>query len=179
MKIDSTGRPIVSRSVGGKSRSSAQASVISGETRSADSVDINPVASQMAAAEQEIRERPAFDAEKVAAIKDAIAAGKEAAVSIHRFVHPGQSQLIGRDHRDYKSLDPATVAVPIESFDNTPRQHAHDGSAEEAKKTFHDLRGVFTEEQMKIETSRCLGCGAAGNAPAAVAKLVTKKIARK
>ena len=91
---------------------------------------------------------------------DAIDAGKEAAVSIHRFVHPGQSQLIGRDHRDYKSLDPATVAVPIESFDNTPRQHAHDGSAEEAKKTFHDLRGVFTEEQMKKETERCLGCGA-------------------
>ena len=91
---------------------------------------------------------------------DAIAAGKEAAVSIHRYVHPGQSQLIGRDHRDYKSLDPATVAVPIESFDNTPRQHAHDGSAEEAKKTFHDLRGVFTEEQMKKETERCLGCGA-------------------
>ena len=81
-------------------------------------------------------------------------------MSIHRFVHPGQSQLIGRDHRDYKSLDPATVAVPIESFDNTPRQHAHDGSAEEAKKTFHDLRGVFTEEQMKKETERCLGCGA-------------------
>ena len=91
---------------------------------------------------------------------DAIAAGKEASVSIHRYVHPGQSQLIGRDHRDYKSLDPATVAVPIESFDNTPRQHAHDGSAEEAKKTFHDLRGVFTEEQMKKETERCLGCGA-------------------
>ena len=91
---------------------------------------------------------------------DAIAAGKEAAVSIHRFVHPGQRQLIGREHRDYKSLDPATVAVPIESFDNTPRQHAHDGSAEEAKKTFHDLRGVFTEEQMKKETERCLGCGA-------------------
>ena len=52
------------------------------------------------------------------------------------------------------------MAVPIESFDNTPRQHAHDGSAEEAKKTFHDLRGVFTEEQMKKETERCLGCGA-------------------
>ena len=35
-------------------------------------------------------------------------------------------------------------------------------SAEElAKKTFKDLRGTFTEEQMKIETSRCLGCGAA------------------
>ena len=35
------------------------------------------------------------------------------------------------------------------------------GSAKEAKKTFKDLRGTFTEEQMKIETSRCLGCGAA------------------
>ena len=65
---------------------------------------------------------------------DAIATGKEAAVSIHRFVHPGQSQLIGRDHRDYKSLDPATVALPSESFDNTPRQHAHDGSAEDAER---------------------------------------------
>ena len=47
------------------------------------------------------------------------------------------------------------------------------------KERFKDLCGTFTEEQMKIETSRCLGCGAAGNAPAAVAKLVTKKIARK
>ena len=91
---------------------------------------------------------------------DAIAAGKEASVSIHRYVHPGQSQLIGRDHRDYKPLDPATVAVPLEGFDNAPRQHAHDGSADAAKKTFHDLRGVFTEEQMKKETERCLGCGA-------------------
>ena len=36
-----------------------------------------------------------------------------------------------------------------------------DGSAKEAKKAFKDLRGTFTEEQMKIETSRCLGCGAA------------------
>ena len=91
---------------------------------------------------------------------DAIAAGKEASVSIHRYVHPGQSQLIGRDHRDYKPLDPETVAVPLEGFDNAPRQRAHDGSADAAKKTFHDLRGVFTEEQMKKETERCLGCGA-------------------
>ena len=86
-----------------------------------------------------------------------------------RYVHPGQSQVIGRDRRDYKEMN----------TDTAPRQHAADGSAKEAKKTFKDLRGTFTEEQMKIETSRCLGCGAAGNAPAAVAKLVTKKIARK
>ena len=77
---------------------------------------------------------------------DAIAAGKEAAVSIHRFVHPGQSQLIGRDHRDYKSLDPATVAVPIESFDNTPRQHAHDGSEEDLPRSARCVHRGADEE---------------------------------
>ena len=33
------------------------------------------------------------------------------------------------------------------------------GSAAEAKKTFEDLRGVLTEEQIKKEAARCLGCG--------------------
>ena len=153
---------------------------------------------------------------------DAIAAGKEGAVSIHRYVHPGQSQVIGRDRRDYKAMNTATASISVAGFDTAPRQKASAGSAKEAKKTFKDLRGTLTEEQMKIETSRCLGCGAAvvdeslcvgcgicttkckfdairlekvtdyvgapyfkallgaaGNAPAAVAKLVTKKIARK
>lgn len=96
-----------------------------------------------------------------------------------RYVHPGQSQVIGRDRRDYKAMNTATAGISVAGFDTAPKQHAADGSAKEAKKTFKDLRGTFTEEQMKIETSRCLGCGAAGNAPAAVAKLVTKKIARK
>ena len=76
-------------------------------------------------------------------------------------------------------MNTATAGISVAGIDTAPRQHAADGSAKEAKKTFKDLRGTFTEEQMKIETSRCLGCGAAGNAPAAVAKLVTKKIARK
>ncbi len=75
MKIDSTGKPVASRPVGGKSRVGARTSVASSNAPS-DSVDINPLASQIAAAEQEIRQQPAFDAEKVAAIKDAIAAGK-------------------------------------------------------------------------------------------------------
>ena len=96
-----------------------------------------------------------------------------------RYVHPGQSQVIGRDRRDYKAMNTATAGISVAGFDTAPRQHAADSSAKEAKKTFKDLRGTFTEEQMKIETSRCRGCGAAGNAPAAVAKLVTKKIARK
>ena len=153
---------------------------------------------------------------------DAIAAGKEAAVSIHRHVHPGQAQDIGRDPRNYKSLNTSTVAVSVAGFDNAPRQKAADAPAKEAKKTFSDLRGTFTEEQMKKETERCLGCGAVvvdeslcvgcgicttkckfdaiklekvtdyvgkpyfqalmgavGNAPAAVGKLVAKKISIK
>lgn len=78
-----------------------------------------------------------------------------------RYVHPGQSQVIGRDRRDDKAMNTATAGISVAGFDTAPRQHAADGSAKEAKKTFQDLRGTFTEEQMKIETSRCLGCGAA------------------
>ena len=152
---------------------------------------------------------------------DAIAAGKEGAISIHRYVHPGQSQIIGRDRRDYKAMNPATAGVAIDGFDTAPRQKASGGSAKDAEKTFRDLRGTLTEEQLKTETRRCLDCGtavvdeslcvgcgicttkckfdairlekvtdyagtpyfkallgAAGNAPAALAKLVVKKVAR-
>ena len=92
---------------------------------------------------------------------DAIAAGKEASISIHRYVHSGQTQHLGRDHRDYKPLDAKTVAVSIGSFDTAPRQKAACGSAEEARRTFKDLRGDLTEEQIKKEVKRCLGCGCA------------------
>ena len=89
---------------------------------------------------------------------DAIAAGKEAAISIHRFVHKGQDLLIGRSRRQFIQLD--TDKVVFESFDNTPRQRPVDVSGQEAKKTFRDLRTSLSEEQMKKETERCLGCGA-------------------
>ncbi len=92
---------------------------------------------------------------------DAIAAGKEGAVSIHRYVHKGQTLTFGRDRRDYRAFDKSNVAFSVESFDSTPRQKAVSGAAEEAKKTFKDLRGVLTEEQIKKEADRCLGCGAA------------------
>ena len=90
---------------------------------------------------------------------DAIAAGKEGAVSIHRFVHPGQTQNLGRDNRDYKALDASTIAISVGSFDTAPRQKAASGSAAESRKTFKDLRGTLTEEQIRKEASRCLGCG--------------------
>lgn len=89
---------------------------------------------------------------------DAIALGKEAAISIHRFVQPGQSLIIGRDRREYKAFDKTTLI--IDSYDNTSRQHIEHVDANIAKKSFKDLRATFTEEQLRIETERCLGCGA-------------------
>lgn len=90
----------------------------------------------------------------------AIAAGKEGAISIHRYVHPGQTQNLGRDRRVFTSLDKSRAAVALGGYDATPRQKAANAGAEKAKKTMKDLRGTFTEEQMKAETERCLGCGA-------------------
>ena len=92
---------------------------------------------------------------------DAIAAGKEGSISIHRYVHPGQTQNLGRDNRDYKPLDVSTVAVSIGSFDTAPRQKAPEAPSAEALKTFKDMRGTLTEEQIKKEAARCLGCGCA------------------
>ncbi len=89
---------------------------------------------------------------------DAIAAGKEAAISIHRFVQPGQSLVLGRDRRQYKELD--KTAVVLESFDNSSRQRPENIKMEKkVTETFRDYRGVLTEEQIKKETERCLGCG--------------------
>lgn len=49
-----------------------------------------------------------------------------------RYVHPGQSQVIGRDRRDYKAMNTATAGISVAGFDTAPRQHAADGSAKEA-----------------------------------------------
>jgi thioredoxin reductase/ferredoxin len=86
---------------------------------------------------------------------DAIAAGKEAAISIHRFVWPGQSLTIGRNRREYHSLDKENVI--IDGYDNTHRQRI--GHAAKDRKAFKDTRLTLTEEQIKKETKRCLSCG--------------------
>ncbi len=90
---------------------------------------------------------------------DAIAAGKEAAISLHRYVHEGQSLTIGRNRRSYPELDKSNVALPTECFDAPARQVPAALSGAEARKTFRDPRCTFTEEQVKKEASRCLGCG--------------------
>jgi NADPH-dependent glutamate synthase beta subunit-like oxidoreductase/NAD-dependent dihydropyrimidine dehydrogenase PreA subunit len=89
---------------------------------------------------------------------DAIALGKQAANSIHRYIQPGQSLILGRDRRDFHSLDKENL--DFEGYDRMPRQRPLYTHTEKAKETFNDLRTTFTEEQMKKETERCLGCGA-------------------
>lgn len=89
---------------------------------------------------------------------DAIAMGKEGAISIHRFVQPGQSLTLGRTKRDYRPLDKANLE--LDGYDRLPRQKTSHTEGSNSKDTFRDLRGTFTEEQVRKETERCLGCGA-------------------
>ena len=89
---------------------------------------------------------------------NAIAAGKEAAISLHRFVHPGQTLTMGRDRRVYRALDKEKVQLTVGSYDKEHRQVR--GYNKEKAKTFADARVTFTEEQVRKETARCLGCGA-------------------
>ena len=89
---------------------------------------------------------------------DAIAAGKEGAISLHRFVQPHSSLTIGRNRRQFIELNKRDIHIGDESFDNTPRQRI--GYNEALRKTFRDERVPFTEEQVKKETARCLSCGA-------------------
>ena len=89
---------------------------------------------------------------------DAIAAGKEGAISLHRWVHEGQTLTLGRDRRIYRALDKENALIPVEGFDNTPRQRPGYNAAK--AKSFGDSRVTFTEEQIRRETARCLGCGA-------------------
>lgn len=89
---------------------------------------------------------------------DAIAAGKEGAESIHRFVHFNASLTIGRNRRDFISLDKDDIKV--ETYDNSSRQVPAMNKNINAKTSFSDAHLPLTEEQVKIETSRCLGCGA-------------------
>ncbi|MDD5824119.1 MAG: FAD-dependent oxidoreductase [Firmicutes bacterium] len=87
---------------------------------------------------------------------DAIAAGKEAADSLHRYVHEGHSLTLGRIKRDtFTMIDKDNLDV--KEYDKTPRQ------VPSVKKelSFDDPKSALTEEQVKAETARCLSCGKA------------------
>ena len=88
----------------------------------------------------------------------AIAAGKEGAESIHRFVHKNASMTIGRNRRQFIELDKTNLA-PIQ-YDNASRQRPAKDEKIDSHKSFRDAHLTLTEEQIKIETARCLSCGA-------------------
>lgn len=89
---------------------------------------------------------------------DAIAAGKEGAISIHRFVQPHSSLLIGRNRRKFIELDKDNLK--LENYDCGSRQVPKTDASIDSHKSFRDAKLPFTEEQVKAETARCLSCGA-------------------
>ena len=89
---------------------------------------------------------------------DAIAAGREGAISLHRYVHENCTLTIGRNRRDFVELDKNNISV--DSYDTFKRQIPAKADEKAQAATFRDLSHSLTEEQVKAETSRCLSCGA-------------------
>lgn len=89
---------------------------------------------------------------------DAIAAGREGAISLHRYVHENCTLTIGRNRRDFVELDKNNIS--LESYDTSKRQIPAKADEKAQAATFRDLSHSLTEEQVKAETSRCLSCGA-------------------
>lgn len=89
---------------------------------------------------------------------DAIAAGREGAISLHRYVHENCTLTIGRNRRDFVELDKNNISV--DSYDTSKRQIPAKEDEKAQAATFRDLSHSLTEEQVKAETSRCLSCGA-------------------
>ena len=89
---------------------------------------------------------------------DAIAAGREGAISLHRYVHENCTLTIGRNRRDFVELDKNNISV--DNYDTSKRQIPAKADEKAQAATFRDLSHSLTEEQVKAETSRCLSCGA-------------------
>lgn len=89
---------------------------------------------------------------------DAIEQGHQAADSLHRFVQPGTSMTIGKNRRQFVMLDKDNIAV--DDYDHAGRQYEGMDESIDYKNSFRDAHKTLTEEQVKIETSRCLSCGA-------------------
>ena len=89
---------------------------------------------------------------------DAIEQGHQAADSLHRFVQPGTSMTIGKNRRQFVMLNKDDIEVS--DYDHAGRQYEACDEKIDAKNSFHDARLTLSEEQVKIETSRCLSCGA-------------------
>ena len=89
---------------------------------------------------------------------DAIEQGHQAADSLHRFVQPGTSMTIGKNRRQFVMLDKDNIEV--DDYDHAGRQEEGMDETIDYRNSFKDAHKTLTEEQVKIETARCLSCGA-------------------
>ena len=90
---------------------------------------------------------------------DAIAAGHEAAISIHRYAQKG-SLTIGRNQLHYVELDKSNIMVDPSGYDHAGRQQPKVDHVKTILHDWTDTRHTFTEDQVKTECARCLKCGA-------------------
>ena len=91
---------------------------------------------------------------------DAIAAGHEAAISLHRFVQKGSSLTVSRNQRHYVELNKESISLNPGDYDHAGREIPPCARVEKVLHNWDDPSREFTEEQIRTETARCLKCGA-------------------
>ncbi len=91
---------------------------------------------------------------------DAIAAGHAVADSLNRHAQSQwhASPTIGLNRRHFIPLDKNDISLP--DYDHAGRQEEPIDTSIDTKKSFRDAHLTLTEAQVKIETGRCLSCGA-------------------
>ena len=88
-----------------------------------------------------------------ATVVEAIGAGKEAAISIHRFIQ-------GEDlHENRQKSWEALQDVSTKGCENIPKEKMPHLNPSERMKNFNEVQLGFSEEQVRKEANRCLACG--------------------
>ena len=90
---------------------------------------------------------------------DAIAAGHAVADALARHVRPNAHPTIAFNHRGFTPLNKKDITLP--GYDEAGRQEEGMDESIDYKNSFKDAHKTLTEEQVHIETGRCLSCGAA------------------
>ena len=89
-----------------------------------------------------------------ATVVEAVAAGKEAAVSIDRYLR-GEDLKAGRE-RSFREID----EIPgLDEVEPRPRARMPHRSVDERVRDFREVQLGFSEEQARREAERCLACG--------------------
>ncbi|MGD9234690.1 MAG: FAD-dependent oxidoreductase, partial [Desulfobacterales bacterium] len=88
-----------------------------------------------------------------ATVVEAIGAGKEAAISIHRFIQ-------GEDLYENRQTSWEGIQdVPTKGCENIPKEKMPHLDPEVRTNNFNEVQLGFSEEQVRKEANRCLACG--------------------